>query len=60
MSETLVSLWTDVRKRLEAAGIDTPVLDARLLLEAGAGVSRLEIVTDPRREVSDAQYEHRL
>jgi release factor glutamine methyltransferase len=55
VSETLVSLWTDVRKRLEAAGIDTPVLDARLLLEAGAGVSRLEIVTDPRREMSDAQ-----
>lgn len=55
MSETLVTLWTDVRKRLEAAGIDTPVLDARLLLEAGAGVSRLEIVTDPRRAVSDAQ-----
>ncbi|MEZ5961304.1 MAG: peptide chain release factor N(5)-glutamine methyltransferase [Hyphomonadaceae bacterium] len=55
MSETLVSLWTDVRKRLEAAGIDTPVLDARLLLEAGAGVSRLEIVTDPRRSVTDAQ-----
>lgn len=55
MSETLVSLWTDVRKRLEAAGIDTPVLDARLLLEAGAGVSRLEIVTDPRRVIDDAQ-----
>jgi len=57
VSETLVSLWTDVRKRLEAAGIDTPVLDARLLLEAGAGVSRLEIVTDPRRSVTDAQVE---
>lgn len=57
MSETLVSLWTDVRRRLEAAGIDTPVLDARLLLEAGAGVSRLEIVTDPRRGISDAQVE---
>ncbi|MCX7357056.1 MAG: peptide chain release factor N(5)-glutamine methyltransferase [Alphaproteobacteria bacterium] len=55
MSETLVSLWTDVRRRLEAAGIDTPVLDARLLLEAGAGVSRLEIVTDPRRVIDDAQ-----
>lgn len=55
MSETLVSLWTDVRKRLEAAGVDTPVLDARLLLEAGAGVSRLEIVTDPRRAVTEAQ-----
>ena len=57
MSVTLVSLWTDVRKRLEAAGVDTPVLDARLLLEAGAGVSRLEIVTDPRREMSDAQVD---
>ena len=57
MSVTLVSLWTDVRKRLEAAGVDTPVLDARLLLEAGAGVSRLEIVTDPRREMSAAQVD---
>jgi release factor glutamine methyltransferase len=57
VSETLVSLWTDVRKRLEAAGVDSPVLDARLLLEAGAGVSRLEIVTDPRRELSAAQVE---
>lgn len=55
MSETLVSLWTDIRKRLETAGVDTPVLDARLLLEAGAGVSRLEIVTDPRRAVTAAQ-----
>ncbi len=55
MTQTLVSLWTDVRKRLEAAGVDTPVLDARLLLEAGAGVSRLDIVTDPRRLISAAQ-----
>jgi len=52
---TLVSLWTDVRRRLEAAGVDTPVLDARMLVEAGAGVSRLDIVTDPRRELSSAQ-----
>lgn len=55
MSETLVSLWTKVRHRLEAAGVDSPVLDARLLLEAGAGVTRLEIVTDPRRAVTQAQ-----
>lgn len=52
---TLVSLWTDVRRRLEAAGVETPVFDARLLLEAGAGVSRLDIVTDPRRSVTDEQ-----
>ena len=55
MSETLVSLWTSARRRLEAAGVDSPVLDARLLLEAGAGVSRLDIVTDPRRPVSPEQ-----
>lgn len=55
MTNTLVSLWTDVRKRLEAAGVDTPVLDARLLLEAGAGVVRLDIVTDPHRELSAQQ-----
>lgn len=55
MSETLVSLWTDARRRLEAAGVDSPVIDARLLLEAGAGVSRVDIVTDPRRSVSAEQ-----
>jgi release factor glutamine methyltransferase len=55
VSTTLVSLWTDVRRRLEAAGVETPVFDARLLLEAGAGVSRLDIVTDPRRPVTDEQ-----
>lgn len=55
MSATLVSLWTDVRKRLEAAGVESPVLDARLLVEAGAQVSRLDIVTEPRRPVSPEQ-----
>ena len=51
----LVALWTDIRKRLEAAGVDSPVIDARLLVEAGAGVSRLDIVTEPRRELTDEQ-----
>lgn len=55
MSETLVSVWQAARDRLIAAGIDSPVLDARLLLEAGAGVTRLEIVTDPRRALSAEQ-----
>ncbi len=55
VSATLVSLWMEIRKRLQAAGIDSPVFDARLLLEAGAGVSRLDIITDPRRPLSDAQ-----
>jgi release factor glutamine methyltransferase len=55
VSETFVSLWTRVRDRLKSAGVDSPVLDARLLIEAGAGVSRLDIVTDPRRELCDEQ-----
>ncbi len=55
MSTSLVSLWTEVRQRLEEAGVESPIFDARLLVEAGAGVSRLEIVTDPRRELPPEQ-----
>ncbi|MEQ1617349.1 MAG: peptide chain release factor N(5)-glutamine methyltransferase [Terricaulis sp.] len=55
MSATLLSLWTSLRRRLEAEGVDSPVTDARVLIEAGAGVSRLDIVTDPYRELSEAQ-----
>ncbi len=55
MSATLVSLWTALRMRLEAAGVDSPATDARMLIEAGAGVSRLDIVTDPYRELSTVQ-----
>ena len=55
MTDTLVTLWQSVRDRLTLAGVDTPVLDARLLVEAGAGVSRMDIVTDPRRPLSAEQ-----
>lgn len=55
MTQTLVSVWRAARDRLIVAGVDSPVLDARLLLEAGAGVRRLDIVTDPRRALSDEQ-----
>jgi release factor glutamine methyltransferase len=55
MSETLVSVWQAARDQLIAAGVDSPVLDARLLLEAGAGVTRLDIVTDPRRTLTAEQ-----
>lgn len=55
MSETLVTAWQAARKALEAAGVEEPTFDARLLLEKGAGVVRADILTDPRRELSDAQ-----
>jgi release factor glutamine methyltransferase len=51
----LVTLWREIRDRLTASGADTPVLDARMLLEAGAGVSRTDIITDPRRVLTDEQ-----
>jgi release factor glutamine methyltransferase len=53
MTLTLVSAWTKARRTLEASGVDLPVFDARLLLEAATGVSRLDILTDPHRAVAD-------
>lgn len=50
-SDDLVSLWQATRRRLEQAGIDTPILDARLLLEQAAGIDRTKLITDPRQIV---------
>jgi release factor glutamine methyltransferase len=52
VSETLVSAWGRGRDALKAAGVDSPVLDARLLLERAAGVTRTAIVTDPHQALS--------
>jgi release factor glutamine methyltransferase len=46
---TLVGAWNAARTRLQDAGVDSPVIDARLLLEAATGASRTDIITDPRR-----------
>jgi release factor glutamine methyltransferase len=55
MSLTLVKAWTGARDALIRAGVDSPVIDARLLVEAACEVTRLDIVTDPHREISDDQ-----
>lgn len=55
MTVNLVQAWKGARTRLEAAGITGPVIDARLLVEAAAEVTRVEIVTDPHRELTPAQ-----
>jgi release factor glutamine methyltransferase len=54
-ASTLVGAWNAARARLTEARVDSPVIDARLLLEAATGASRAEIITDPRREVTPAQ-----
>ncbi len=48
----LVQAWTGARDRLKEAKVDSPVIDARLLVEAATGASRTDIVTDPYREVA--------
>lgn len=55
MTLTLVSAWKSARERLTAAGVDSPVIDARLLLEAAADATRLEIVTEPQRPLTPDQ-----
>lgn len=55
MEDTLVAAWKAVRDRLREAGVETPAYDARLLLEAGAGVARTDILTDPYRTLSADQ-----
>ena len=52
---TLVQAWTAARRRLVAAGVDSPVIDARLMLEAAAQASRTDIVMDPYRVLTQAQ-----
>ncbi|HEY3888855.1 MAG TPA: peptide chain release factor N(5)-glutamine methyltransferase [Caulobacteraceae bacterium] len=57
MTQTLVQAWNAAKARLQAAGVDGPVIDARLLVEAAAGASRTDIIADPRRVLSDDQAE---
>ena len=53
---TLVKAWTAARRRFEAAGIDTPVIDARILLLAASGLDRATLIGDPHRVLeADAQ-----
>jgi len=52
---TLVSAWKAAQARLKAARIDSPSIDARLLLEAATGASRMDILTDPYRAVGADQ-----
>ena len=49
---TLVKAWTAARDRLREAQVDSPVIDARLLVEAAAGVTRTDLIADPYRELS--------
>jgi release factor glutamine methyltransferase len=55
VSLTLVKAWTATKTRLAAAGVDTPIIDARLLVEAAAEVTRTDIIADPHRSLTGDQ-----
>lgn len=52
---TLVTAWNEAKQRLQAAGADSPVIDARLLVEAAAGATRTDILAEPRRALTADQ-----
>ena len=55
--DQLASLLAAATARLKAAGCETPVLDARLLLQAAAGISREELIMGPDRALSAEQLQ---
>jgi release factor glutamine methyltransferase len=55
VSLTLVKAWGQAKARLQAAGLNGPVIDARLLVEAAADATRFDIVTDPHRLMTPEQ-----
>ncbi len=54
---TLVSAWTEAKRRLTAAGVGSPVIDARMLVEAASGATRVDIITDPHRPFTADQMQ---
>lgn len=52
---TLVTAWKAATARLKAGQIDSPSIDARLLLEVATGAGRADILTDPYRVLTDEQ-----
>ena len=55
MTQTLLTAWKAATAELKAGRIDSPSIDARLLLEVAADCSRTDILADPYRVVTDTQ-----
>ena len=53
--DRLAGLLAAATARLKAAGADTPTLDARLLLQAAAGLSREDLILGPDRPLTPEQ-----
>lgn len=55
MTQTLLTAWKAAQARLKEGRIDSPSIDARLLLEAATEATRTDILTDPYRAVTPEQ-----
>ncbi|MBO9709203.1 MAG: peptide chain release factor N(5)-glutamine methyltransferase [Caulobacter sp.] len=55
MTLTLVKAWNAAKDRLKDVQIDQPAIDARLLLEVAADVTRTDIISDPYRVLTPEQ-----
>lgn len=55
LPDRLGPLLVAVRKRLEAAGVDDPALEARILVEHFTDTTRLDALTNPDQAVDDSQ-----
>lgn len=53
----LVTLWKNTKTRLEAGNIESPTIDARILLIKACDITRNDIVTDPYREIAPDKEE---
>lgn len=54
-ADRLAGLLAAATARLKAAGADTPTLDARLLLQAAAGLTREQLILGPDRALPPAE-----
>jgi len=52
---TLLTAWKTATATLKAGRVDSPSIDARLLLEVAAGCSRTDILADPYRALTADQ-----
>jgi release factor glutamine methyltransferase len=53
--QTIQSILTDMRNAFRAAGLDTPELDARLLVEAALGLDQTDLITKSNQEITKSQ-----
>ena len=53
----LLTLWKNSKLELEKEGLESPTIDARILLLNALNINRIDLVTDPYREAEEKAVE---